>query len=291
MLEVLEGRTLDGLVAAKKRLGADDGCAVILQVEDALAAAHAVGVVHRHVVAENIIVVRDGDGLERVKLIGWGRATVSEPALVNPREDLVALTKCGFEALTGRSASAEGEAVPDALLPLLMRALASDASAFTSARELAQAFQSAAPRARERTQLLEASPEARDAAASPPHATAPEQRRWARAPYRTPVRIEVPGIGALDGRTEDISGGGLLVLSRGSLKAGTEVTVRFALPIDGRIVAEPALIKWSRTTRAGDSAGLSALGVEFTDLSQEALRQIEHYASMMSDGSEASFAK
>lgn len=293
VLEPLEGRTLGGLVAAKTKLAPDDVCAVIVQVADVLAAAHAVGVVHRHVVPENIVVARDGYGLERVKLVGWGRATVSDPAQVDPKEDLIALASCGFESLTGRSSTSSEQAseIPATLLPLLTRALASDASAFASAKELSQALQGAAPRARERTQLLEASPKAREAAVGPSPAPASEQRRWARAPYRTPVRIEVSGIGAVDGRSEDISGGGLLVLSRGSLKAGTEVTVRFALPVDGRVVAEAAIIKWSRTTRADESSGLSAMGVELTAISAEALRQIERYASLMGDGSDASFAK
>ena len=80
-------------------------------------------------------------------------------------------------------------------------------------------------------------------------------------------------------------------MSRGSLKAGTEVTVRFALPLDGRVVAEPAIIKWARAARSDDSSGLSAIGVELTAISPESLRQIERYASLMSDGTEASFAK
>jgi len=105
------------------------------------------------------------------------------------------------------------------------------------------------------------------------------------------VRIEVPGIGAVDGRSEDVSGGGLLVVSRAGLKAGTEVTVRFALPLDGRVVAEFAIIKWLRATRSEEGKGLSAIGVEFTSISAEALRQIERYATLMGDGSEATFAK
>ncbi len=294
VLEPIEGRTLDGLVAAKTKLGPDDVCALVLQVADVLAAAHAVGVVHKHVVPENIVVARDAYGVERVKLTGWGRASVSEPARVAPKEDIVALAICAFEALTGRTTAATATAggeVPETLLPLLMRALATDETGFSSMRDLYASFEETSTR--ERTQLLDSSPKAREVAkdAPPPTSAGPEQRRWARAPYRTPVRIEVPSIGALDGRSEDISGGGLLVVSRGSLKAGTEVTVRFALPLDGRVVAEPAIIKWSRAARSDDSSGLSAIGVELTAISAEALRQIERYASLMSDGTEGTFAK
>ena len=95
----------------------------------------------------------------------------------------------------GSGAKAAG--VPEWLAPVIARALARDATAFESAKDFAHALHEVAPRARERTQLLEASPKARDAlSGKPPAAAGPEQRRFARAPYRTPVRIEVPGLGA-----------------------------------------------------------------------------------------------
>lgn len=301
VLEPLEGRTLDGLVAARTKLLPDDACAVVIQLADVLAAAHAAGVVHRHVVPENVVVARDGYGLERVKLTSWGRATVTigEVKLADIREDLMALGVCAFEALTGKRpkagedlTGAKAAGIPEWLVPVMQRALAHDATAFESAKDFAHALQEMAPRARERTQLLEASPRARDAiSGKPPAIPGPEQRRFARAPYRTPVRIEVPGLGTVDGRSEDISGGGLLVVSRGSLKGGTEVTVRFALPIDGRVVSETARVKWSRATRSDETSGLSAIGVEIPAPTPETLRQIERYVSLMGDGSETSFAK
>ena len=159
-------------------------------------------------------------------------------------------------------------------------------------KDLAAALLEAVPRARERTQLLDASPLARDESLGPPPPSpGEEQRRYARAPYRTPVRIEVPGIGAVDGRTEDISGGGLLVVSRGGLKEGTEVTVRFALPLDGRVVSEAAVVKWSRAAHADESSGLCAIGVAISPDSVETQRQIERYVALMGDGSETTFTK
>ena len=105
------------------------------------------------------------------------------------------------------------------------------------------------------------------------------------------MRIEVPGIGAVDGRTEDISGGGLLVVSRGGLKEGTEVTVRFALPLDGRVVSEAAIVKWSRAALVDESSGLCAIGVALSTESADTQRQIERYVALMGDGSESTFAK
>ncbi|MBX3190907.1 MAG: PilZ domain-containing protein [Labilithrix sp.] len=306
VLEPLEGRSLDGLVAAREKLQPDEACAVVLQIADVLVAAHAVGVTHGNVVAEQIIVVRDGYGVERVKLTGWGRAAVTDPESVAPAGDIRGLGRCAYEALTGRLPK-EGEesGLAEPLGGVVARAVATE-NAFATMRELASALSAAAPRARERTQLLErslgaSSRESLPAGTSPPQsaaapgpaageatATGPEQRRHARAPYRTPVRIEVPGLGVLDGRSEDISRGGLLVVSRGGLSAGTEVTVRFALPLDGKVVAEAAVVKWSRAARADESSG-RALGVELTSPSQECVRQIERYVSLMGDGSESTF--
>jgi len=299
VLEPLEGRTLDGLVAARTKLPADDACAVVLQLADVLAAAHAAGVVHRHVVPQNVIVARDAYGVERVKLTGWGRATVGQGAAADVRDDLVALGLCAFEALTGKRPKPNEEpaaaGIAEPLAAAIARAMASDASAFASARDLARAVEDAAPRARERTQLLESAPSSRETparakeapaaapapAATPPAASAAELRRYARAPYRTPVRIEVPGIGAVDGRSEDISGGGLLVLSRSGLKGGTEVTVRFALPLDGRVVSEAAIVKWTRASRSDETSGLCAIGVELHAPSAETQRQVERYVTLM----------
>jgi serine/threonine protein kinase len=284
VLERLEGRTLDGLVAARTRLLPDDACAVVLQLAEVLAAAHAAGVVHHQVTADKVVVTRDGYGLERVKLTGWGGATVGEPASVKVEDDLAALAMCAFEALTGRrpkpGESEADEDVPGPITSVLSRVLAGSIGA---AKELATEIAKAAPKARERTQLLEASPSLRDAVSGTPAASSSEQRRFSRAAYRTPVRIEVPGIGAVDGRSEDISAGGLLVVSRGGLKSGTEVTVRFALPLDGRVVAEPAIIKWSRPARSDESSGLSAIGVELRSAATETLRQIERYVSFMGE--------
>ena len=296
VLEPIEGRALDGLVVARTKLISDDVCSIVLQVADVLAAAHAVGVVHRQVGSDNIIVARDGYGLEHVKLTSWGHATTGDASATEIRLDIEALGVCAFEALTGKhpktDEDVEAAGIPRPLAAVIARALASDATAFESAKDLAAALLEAVPTARERTQLLDASPLARDEMLGPPPSSpGADQRRYARAPYRTPVRIEVPGIGAVDGRTEDISGGGLLVVSRGTVKEGTEVTVRFALPLDGRVVSEAAVVKWSRAANVDDSSGLCAIGVAISESSVETQRQIERYVALMGDGSETTFTK
>lgn len=295
VLEPIEGRTLDGLVVARTKLISEDVCAIVLQVADALVAAHAVGVVHRRVAPENIVVSRDEYGLEHVKLTSWGHATTGAPSTDDVRVDLGALGACAFQALVGRAPKpdedVETAGIAQPLASVIARALATDATAFESMKDLVTALVAAAPAARERTQLLDASPLARDESLGPPPPSpGADQRKYPRAPYRTPVRIEVPGVGAVDGRTEDISGGGLLVVSRGGIKEGTEVTVRFALPLDGRVVSEGAVVKWSRASNPDEATGLSAIGVAIGEGSAETQRQIERYVSLMGDGTETSFS-
>ena len=89
--------------------------AIIRQVLDALAAAHAVGVVHGDVEPEHIIVIRDGDA-DRVKLVELevaalsgvrapGDARYAAPEAVqgasDPRADIYSVGAVLFELLTG----------------------------------------------------------------------------------------------------------------------------------------------------------------------------------------------
>ena len=108
---------------------------------------------------------------------------------------------------------------------------------------------------------------------------ASELRRFPRAAYRTPVRVEVPGVGAVDGRSEDISERGLFVVTRGKIADRAQVTVRFALPIDGKVVSEAGLVRWSRAPRSNDEP--RAIGIELSSPNPESARQIARYVSFM----------
>ena len=60
-------------------------------------------------------------------------------------------------------------------------------------------------------------------------------RRHARGPYATPIRLSTAS-GTFDGRSEDISNGGMLVIARRAPANEEPARLRFALPIEGRIV-------------------------------------------------------
>jgi eukaryotic-like serine/threonine-protein kinase len=77
VLEMLEGRTLDGILAARRRLSVADTVQIGRRVCAAIAHAHAHGVLHRDVKPSNIFVARNEIGEETVKIIDLGVAAVA----------------------------------------------------------------------------------------------------------------------------------------------------------------------------------------------------------------------
>lgn len=76
VMEYVEGSTLAGLVRDRGPLAPDRAAAILLQVADALAAAHAAGIVHRDVKPSNILVSPAG----QVKLSDFGIARAEADA-------------------------------------------------------------------------------------------------------------------------------------------------------------------------------------------------------------------
>lgn len=317
VVEMLEGRTLEGLVAARGALLPDEATSVVNQIGQVLAAAHDVGVLHGVVRPDNVLVVRDAWGVERVKLVHWESATIVDAgpttsvghdggasSRVNGvraehrdkvAQDLAGLGSCAFLAFVGRARN-EGEDITSLVLPkklatVIGRTLVGP-NRFASVKDFLDAFEIASPKVVGPTQLLQADPERRGISVTTTGATTPdaplpsELRRSPRAAYRTPVRIEVSGIGAIDGRSEEISEGGLFVVTNGKIADGAEVTVRFALPVDGKVVSESGVVRWIRAPRSGDGGEPRGIGIEFSAAGPESVTQIARYVSFTS--SEAS---
>ena len=76
VMEMLDGRTLDGILAARRRLSIEDVVQVGRQVCDAVAHANSRGVVHRDLKPSNFFVARNEIGEETVKLIDLGVAAL-----------------------------------------------------------------------------------------------------------------------------------------------------------------------------------------------------------------------
>jgi serine/threonine protein kinase len=75
VMERLDGRPL-GAVAMEGKLRADQVIAILLQICDALIAAHAAGVVHRDLKLDNVFLIENPDepSNPRVKVLDWGIA-------------------------------------------------------------------------------------------------------------------------------------------------------------------------------------------------------------------------
>lgn len=321
-LELLEGRTLEGLLAARGQLAPHDAVAVVIQGCEAVAAAHSVGVVHRDLKPSNMIIVRNPASPERgdqVKLFDFGVSKsrgpseakltgagmpVGTPAYMSPeqlmadesvdeRSDVYAFGAILFEAVTGRvpyagnypmilrsvcnndlppSARALVPTVDPALSDVIARAMSKDRLLRPqSVLELADQLRRALPEASTRAALLAGG-------SQPAGAT---RRRFVRAEYITPARLTLQDGSEIDGRTEDISEGGILFVAREGREPDQRVRLRFALPIIGRVVTCEARLCWVRAAKQEQPNGLRAFGIEFIDLDLGVARAIDRFVSLM----------
>lgn len=76
VMEMLEGRTLEGFLAARGTLPVNEVLAIATQLCETLEFVHAFGVVHRDVKPSNVMIVRDRLGRETIKLIDFGVAAL-----------------------------------------------------------------------------------------------------------------------------------------------------------------------------------------------------------------------
>jgi len=80
----------------------------------------------------------------------------------------------------------------------------------------------------------------------------------------------------LEGRSEDISVGGLLVLGPQAFEWTSLVLVRFALPMTGQVIEVDATARWVK------AAGIrGAVGLEFSSLQADAYAVVERYVTIM----------
>lgn len=134
VMEYVEGMTLAGLVQRNGALTPDAAAPILCQAADALAAAHAAGIVHRDVKPSNILVALDGNvklsdfGIARAEadasLTQTGLVTgspaylspeVASGQLAQPASDVWSLGATLFHALSGNPPYEVGENVLGAL--------------------------------------------------------------------------------------------------------------------------------------------------------------------------------
>jgi serine/threonine protein kinase len=128
VMELLEGRTLEGIIAARGCTTADDAISIGIQLASALEAVHAAGVLHRDIKPANIVIVTEPPHREVAKILDFGvaridgetadkltsvGALIGTPNYMPPeqllgqgdldvRSDVYALGATLFECLTGR---------------------------------------------------------------------------------------------------------------------------------------------------------------------------------------------
>jgi serine/threonine protein kinase len=121
VLELLRGETLADIVTHQGAMQAEDACHIMIQVLDALEAAHATRIAHGDLRAESIILRRGRDGRLIVKLLDFGAASRSgdpssdAPASAarasigfDPRDDIQAVGAILYDMLTGRIGVRQG---------------------------------------------------------------------------------------------------------------------------------------------------------------------------------------
>ncbi|MEJ7730021.1 MAG: serine/threonine-protein kinase [Polyangiaceae bacterium] len=358
-MEMLEGRTLDGILTARRTLSVADTVHIGRQVCEALAFAHVCGFAHRDIKPSNVFVARTAYGEEVVKIVDFGIAALEDapkaaggskltqsgevlgtPEYMAPEQllakddidarcDIYAVGVLLYECLTGqvpftgnypevllKVAQAAKAPSPRSIRPdldpglsaAIERALArAPSDRFPSVSAFARAFVGACAMPPGRSLLVGVPPPvpARPAAgrrhapvdpaaavaAPDPVALAPtpprprvqedpgaQRRRYARAPYVTPVRIVSGDQSTLDGRSEDISEGGMLVITPRPCNDGEKVHVRFASPTGGHIVVVLCISRWVRMARDGKGA----VGLEFVELAQHVRVSIAEHVRLMS---------
>ncbi len=77
VMEYVRGRTLGELAREGAEVSIERAVALVTQILAGLGAAHAAGVVHADVKSDNVLVGRDHDGTERIKLIDFGLARLA----------------------------------------------------------------------------------------------------------------------------------------------------------------------------------------------------------------------
>jgi eukaryotic-like serine/threonine-protein kinase len=324
VLELLEGRTLGGMLVVRRRLAPSEVAWLGRELCAALAAVHARGILHRDLKPGNVFVARDETGREVTKLFDFGIAQMptqeaaadqtllGTPEYVAPEQllmrpqidhrcDLYALGVTLYQCLAG-SVPFEGDfadvllkvkteplpllsdlapEAPSELCAAVEKALASDpddrhptADAFGEALAAVSALLPP-PASLLGLRVLSQPPGSTRVALRTTIVPA-QRRRFARAPYVTPVRIYCKDAPPLDGRSEDISLGGILVLVPQACRDNERVQIRFALPLTGQVIVVPALGRWVKSSRDTD-----AVGFEFPALPPDVQALLERFVTGM----------
>jgi serine/threonine protein kinase len=331
VLEMIEGRPLDGILLTRRKLPPGQAVAIVRQLCDALSEVHHHGIVHRDVKPANLL-IEATRGSDRVQLIDFGIATMGDHVAetsskltkageilgtieymapeqlmttgpVDARADVYAVGAVLYECLAGElpyqgpatvvmanmiagtkpaPIRTKRDDVPRALEIVIGKALEIDAQKrYATTAELARACVASFAQPVPEIDLLKVRDEAQagqPAPGGPPSLTdtASRRRQFKRAPYVAPVRVVMDKGATADGRTEDISEGGLLMVMDANCGDGQRVRVRLVIPVSGRVVELEGTTKWIIRGRAQ-----RAVGLEFIGLPDDIRGAIRSYVTLM----------
>jgi len=105
VMELLQGRTLRDVLAREAPLETARAVSVMLQISDAVGAAHQAGIIHRDLKPANIFIVQRPDTPASVKVLDFGIAKLAAEALED--DDHMTLTQVGVMIGTPRYMSPE----------------------------------------------------------------------------------------------------------------------------------------------------------------------------------------
>lgn len=193
-MEYVPGQTLSAVLDAAGPLAPPRACLLLRQVAEGLDAAHKLGIVHRDLKPDNILVVREEDGSEHVKVVDFGIAKAMDSGtqgvtraglvvgtalymspeqvsghVIDKRSDVYALGLVAFVMLTGKLPF-PGDTVEEAMVRRLTERPLSLADAYPEAtwpeavqgvidralaREISDRFPTASSFARALTEAVE----------------------------------------------------------------------------------------------------------------------------------------
>ncbi len=105
VMELLEGRTLRDVLSKEAPLDAARAVSLMLQISDAVAAAHDAGIIHRDLKPANVFIVQRADVPAVVKVLDFGIAKLAADTLED--DDRMTLTQVGAMIGTPRYMSPE----------------------------------------------------------------------------------------------------------------------------------------------------------------------------------------